>query len=181
MILSDELPRRRTLLADPLFWLALSLFCVAVSFTTVVLVAVPAFRELSRAANRAEKLLDTLDREIPPTLDALRRTGDEVAELTDELHHGVQSAGRLIEQVDEGLTSTRQQVTTLHRGSRSVWAGVKAAWQVWADPRSQRRPKPKKLGHQRSALTEMRRPALPETLAHGQQPPSSSEKRNPDL
>jgi hypothetical protein len=147
------------LLADPLFWLALSLFCVAVSFTTVLLIAVPAFRELSRAANRAEKLLDTLDRELPPTLDTLRRTGAEVAELTDELHHGVQSAGRIIEQVDEGLTSTRQQVTSLHRGSRSLWAGLKAAWQVWAEPPSQRRPKPKKLGHRRSALAEVRPPS----------------------
>ncbi len=146
------------MLADPLFWLALSLFCVAVSFTTVLLIAVPAVRELSRAASRAERLLDTLDRELPPTLDALRRTGAEVADLTDELHHGVQSAGRIIEQVDEGLTSTRQQVTSLHRGSRSLWVGVKAAWQVWIDPRPQRRPKPKKLGHRRSALAEVRPP-----------------------
>ncbi|MFH7242730.1 MAG: DUF948 domain-containing protein [Spirulina sp.] len=146
------------MLADPLFWLALSLFCVAVSFTTVLLIAVPALRELSRAASRAEKLLDTLDRELPPTLDALRRTGAEVADLTDELHHGVQSAGRIIGQVDEGLTSTRQQVTSLHRGSRSLWVGVQAAWQVWATPQSQRRPKPKKFGHQRSALMEVRPP-----------------------
>lgn len=146
------------MLADPLFWLALSLFCVAVSFTTVLLIAVPAVRELSRAASRAEKLLDTLDRELPPTLNALRRTGAEVAELTDELHHGVQSAGRIIEQVDEGLTSTRQQVATLHHGSRSLWVGMKVAWQVWVDPRSQRRPKPKKLSHRRSALAEVRPP-----------------------
>ncbi|WP_198806666.1 DUF948 domain-containing protein [Leptolyngbya sp. BL0902] len=165
-------------MANPLFWLALSLFCVAVSFTAVVLMAVPAMRELSRAANRAEKLLDTLDRELPPTLDALRRTGDEVAELTDELNQGVQSAGRIIGQVDEGLASTRQQVTTLHRGSRSLWVGVQAAWQVWADPRSQRRPKPKKLGHRRSTLAEGRpSSAQGNRPREGARDPMSSENR----
>ena len=146
------------MLANPLFWLALSLFFVAVSVTTVLLVAVPALRELSRAARSAERLLDTLDRELPPTLETLRRTGVEVTELTDELQQGVQSAGRVVGQVDQSLTSTRQQVQTLHHGSRSLWAGVKTAWQVWGSPRARPRPKPKKFGHQRSALAEVRRP-----------------------
>lgn len=142
------------MLADPLFWLALSLFCVAVSVTTVLLVAVPALTELSRAARSAEKLMDTLDRELPPTLASLRRTGMEVTELTDEIHQGVQRAGRVMGQVDEGLTSTRQQVKTLHYGSRSLWAGAQAAWRTWWSPRPSPRPRAKKLGHRRSSLGE---------------------------
>lgn len=144
--------------ADPLFWLALSLFLVAVSVTTVLLMAVPALQELSRAVRSAERLLDTLDRELPPTLDTLRRAGSEVTDLTDDLQQGVQSAGRVIKQVDEGITSTRQQMTTLHHGSRSLWVGMQAAWRVLARPKSDRRPKPKKLGHRRSALAEVRPP-----------------------
>ena len=149
-------------MADPLFWLALSLFFVAVSLTTVLLVAVPAFRELSRAARSAERLLDTLDRELPSTLNTLRRTGDEVTGLTDDLQQGVKQAGRVVEQVDQSLMATRQQVQTFQRGSRSLWVGVKAAWQVWGSPRPRPRPKAKKLGHQRSALAEVRRsPSAP--------------------
>ncbi|MEB3288559.1 MAG: DUF948 domain-containing protein [Leptolyngbya sp.] len=163
------------MLADPIFWLALSLFCVAVSFTTVLLVAVPALRELSRVARSADRLLDTLDRELPSTLDTLRRTGGEVADLTDGLHQGVQSASRIVGQVDQSLSSTRQQVQTLNHGSRSLWAGVKAAWQAWGQP-PQRRPKPKKLGHRRSTLTDSRpvSPALPREERRTEPSPSDS-------
>jgi len=60
---------------DPLFWLGLSLLLVAVSLTAVLVVAIPTLMELSRAARSAEKLFDTLGRELPPTLEALRLTG----------------------------------------------------------------------------------------------------------
>lgn len=160
------------MLADPLFWLALSLFCVAVSFTTVLLSAVPALQELIRVTRSAEKLMDTLDRELPPTLEALRRTGIEVTELTDELQQGMQSANRVVGQVDQSLTSTRQQVETLHRGSRSLWAGVSAAWRVWSSP-VRSRPKPKKLGHRRSSLGEVSR-SSPDTAGSLQKNPGPS-------
>jgi hypothetical protein len=45
----------------------------------------------------------------------------------------VQSAGRLIGQVDEGITSTRQQVKTWNHGSRSLWVGMQAAWGIAPD------------------------------------------------
>lgn len=70
---------------DPLFWLLLSFLLVALSLTAVLAAAFPAFLELGRAARSAEKLLDTLNRELPRTLDALRRTGGDITELTDEL------------------------------------------------------------------------------------------------
>jgi hypothetical protein len=145
-------------LVDPLFWLALSLLLVAVSLTAVLLVAIPAMRELSRAARSAEKLFDTLGHELPPTLEAIRRTGLEITELTDDLDEGVQSAGRVVKQVDQSLVAARQQAQTVTIGSRTVLAGMLAAWQVWSShgSRPTPRPRPKKLGHQRPTLPEVR-------------------------
>ncbi|MFZ4641223.1 MAG: hypothetical protein ACOYMP_12590 [Nodosilinea sp.] len=145
-------------MTDPLFWLALSLLLLAVSLTTVLLVAVPTLRELGRAARSAEKLLDTLDRHLPSTLEAIRLTGLEIGELTDDMNAGVRSAGQVVKQVEEGITVARQHAQTLHTGTRSVWVGLRAAWQTWIDQPEQapHRPtlRPKKLGHRRSTLPD---------------------------
>jgi len=125
---------------DPLFWLGLSLLLVAVSLTAVLVVAIPAMQELSRAARSAEKLFDTLGRELPPTLEAIRLTGLEITELTEDVSTGVQTAGRVVQQVDEGLTSARHQAQTLHTGTRSLFAGAQAAWKAWAHPSPPPRP-----------------------------------------
>jgi uncharacterized protein YoxC len=117
---------------DPLFWLGLSLLLVAVSLTAVLVVAIPAMQELGRAARSAEKLFDTLGRELPPTLEAIRLTGLEITELTDDMSEGVQNAGRIVKQVDEGVSSARQQARSLNSGTRSFWAGAKAAWKTWS-------------------------------------------------
>ncbi|HIK44027.1 MAG TPA: DUF948 domain-containing protein, partial [Leptolyngbyaceae cyanobacterium M65_K2018_010] len=96
-------------MANPLFWLVVSLLLVTVSLTAVLLVAVPTLRELSRAARSAEKLFDTLDRQLPPTLEVIRRTGAEITELADDVSEGVQSASRVVEQMDQSLQTARQQ------------------------------------------------------------------------
>ncbi len=70
---------------DPLFWLGLSLLLVATSLTAVLVAAIPALQELARAARSAEKLFDTLSRELPPTLEAIRVTGLEITDLTDDV------------------------------------------------------------------------------------------------
>jgi hypothetical protein len=126
---------------DPLFWLGLSLLLVAVSLTAVLVVAIPTLMELSRAARSAEKLFDTLGRELPPTLEALRLTGLEITELSENVSDGVEHAGRVVQQVDESLTAARQQAKTLQAGSRSFLAGARAAWQTWTQT-SQRSPRP---------------------------------------
>jgi uncharacterized protein YoxC len=129
---------------DPIFWLGLSILLVAVSLAAVLMVAVPAFRELGRAARSAEKLFDTLNRELPPTLEAIRLTGLEITELTDDMSQGVQSAGQVVKQVDQSVTSAKQQVQKAQTTTRSIFAGVKAAWrtlnQVPAKPRINRLP-----------------------------------------
>ena len=119
---------------DPLFWLGLSILLVAVSLTAVLVAALPALQELARAARSVEKLADTLRRELPPTLEAIRLTGLEISDLTDDVSEGVQSAGQVIKQVDQGLSSAKNQAQQVRVNTRSVVAGVKAAWTTWRRP-----------------------------------------------
>ncbi|MGB7445057.1 MAG: DUF948 domain-containing protein [Coleofasciculaceae cyanobacterium] len=116
---------------DPLFFLGLSILLVAVSLTAVLIAALPAFLELRRAARSIEKLADTLRRELPPTLEAIRLTGLEISELTDEVGEGVKSAGQVVKQVDQSVSSTKNQAKKLQSNTRRVAAGFKAAWKTW--------------------------------------------------
>ncbi len=124
---------------DPLFWLGLSLLLVAVSLTAVLVAAVPALQELARAARSAEKLFDTLRRDLPPTLDAIRLTGLEISDLTDDVSGGVQSASQVVKQVDRSLEQARNQAKSVEVNTKSVFSGVKAAWKTLTRPTSPRR------------------------------------------
>lgn len=124
---------------DPLFWLGLSILLVAVSLTAVLVAALPALQELARAARSAEKLFDTLSRELPPTLQSIRLTGMEISDLTDELNQGVQSAGKVTKQLDRGLEGARQQVQEVGVTTQSVWTGVRTAWRTFSRPLDRRR------------------------------------------
>lgn len=124
---------------DPLFWLGLSILLVAVSLTAVLMAALPALKELARAARSAEKLFDTLSRELPPTLQSIRLTGMEISDLTDELDQGVQSAGKVAKQLDRGLEGARQQVQEVGVTTQSLWTGVRAAWRTFSRPLDRRR------------------------------------------
>ncbi|WP_219904622.1 hypothetical protein [Stenomitos frigidus] len=118
-------------MTDPLFWLVLSLLFVTISLTIVLVVAIPTLRELSRAARSAEKLFDTLRSEFPPTLQAIRLTGLEISDLTDDVSEGVQSAGQVVKQVDQSLSGVRQQAQRVQYSTRSVVVGIKAAWRTF--------------------------------------------------
>lgn len=119
---------------NPFFWLLLSFLLVAISLTAVLAAAFPAFLELGRAARSAEKLLDTLNREIPRTLDALRKTGGDITELTDELEDSFKSAKGILQQTEKSLKQTQQQLHQVQRGSRSAWVGLQTAWKVFSRP-----------------------------------------------
>lgn len=118
-------------MSDPLFWLGFSILLVALSLTAVLIAALPALRELARAARSAEKLFDTLRREFPPTLESIRLTGLEISELTDDLNDGVKNASQAIAQVNHSLRNTQQQIDKVRVGTRGLVAGMKAAWQSW--------------------------------------------------
>lgn len=124
---------------DPLFWLGLSILLVAVSLTAVLVAALPVLQEIARAARSVEKLADTLRRELPPTLEAIRLTGLEISDLTDDVSEGVKSAGQVVQQVDQNLSSAKNQAQKVQVNTRSVVAGVKAAWKTWRRPSTGRR------------------------------------------
>jgi hypothetical protein len=115
---------------DPVFWLGVSVLLVAVSIAAVLLAAVPALRELGRAAQSAEKLFDTLNRELPPTLEAIRLTGLEITELTDDLTDGIQNTGQVAKEMHSSLTRVKHQAHQATVTTRSVFAGFRAAWQT---------------------------------------------------
>lgn len=127
------------MIIDPLFWLGLSILLVAVSLTAVLVAALPALLELGRAARSVEKLADTLRRELPPTLEAIRLTGLEISDLTDEMSEGVKSAGQVVKQVDRSLSGAKNQAKNVQVNTRGVVAGVKAAWRTWRNPAAGRR------------------------------------------
>ncbi len=118
-------------MSEPIFWLGFSLFLVAVSLTAVLTVAIPAFQELSRASRSAEKLFDTLNREFPPTLEAIRLTNLQLTELSGEVKEGVKSASGTIKQIDNSLVTATKQVQKVQVNTRGFFAGVKAAWKTW--------------------------------------------------
>lgn len=129
-------------MTDPLFWLILSLLFVTVSLTIALIIAIPTLKEVARAARSAQKLFDTLQREFPPTLEAIRLTGLEISDLTDDLSEGVQSAGNVVKQVDQTLTGARKQAKKVQHGTRSLFTGFKTAWKTFTRPQSARRTGP---------------------------------------
>lgn len=116
------------------------------SLTAVLVVLVPAIRELSRAARSVEKLCDTLNRELPPTLESIRLTSDEINHLADDVNEGVQNASRVAQQVDQEVSNVRVQAKRVQIGTRSLAAGVNAAFSTLMQPekRRDRRLKPQK-------------------------------------
>lgn len=159
---------------DPLFWLGLSLFLVAASLAAVLIALIPAVLEIARAARSAEKLFDTLRREFPPTLEAIRLTGMEISELTDDLTDGVDRASEAIEQVDRSITDVRKQAETMSVKTRSAIAGVKAAWNTWQHPSSQRRPRER----ERLRPSQRRPPELEESPL-GEREPLERDRSSP--
>lgn len=132
----------------------MSLLLVAASLTAVLVAAIPAFRELSRAARSAEKLFDTLSRELPPTLDAIRMTGLEITDLTEDVSEGVNSATQVVKQVDQSLDSARKQAQNVQVGTRSLFVGVKAAWKNFTRPKSTKRAVDRLAPNQKGAMSD---------------------------
>ena len=126
-------------MSEPLFWLGLSILLVAVSLTAVLVTAIPALRELARAARSAEKLFDTLSRELPPTLDAIRMTGLEITDLSDDVSEGVKSATQIVKQVDRSIDGAKKQAQNVSINTRSIVVGMKAAWKTFTRPQSSKR------------------------------------------
>lgn len=136
---------------SPFFWLGISILLVAISLIALLTVAILVLQELARAARSAEKLLDTLNRELPATLQDLRLTGKELSELSEEVSGSVQSARSVAQQVDHSLLATRAQAQKAQITTRSLLAGATAALRVLSTP------------HRRTPSRRRRRPPTPPT------------------
>ena len=145
---------------DPIFWLVLSFLLVSMSLTAVLVVLVPAVRELSRAARSVEKLCDTLDRELPPTLESIRLTSTELTNLTDDMNQGVQNASRVARQVDQSMNTVRMQAQRVQIGTRSLMAGFNAALStlIQAEDKRDLHPRPRGNPHQQAVTKQ---PTMP--------------------
>ncbi len=139
-------------MTEPLFWLGLSLLFVAISLAALLVAAIPVLQELARAARSAEKLFDTISRELPPTLDAIRMTSLEITDLTDDVSEGVKSAGQVVKQVDRSLDTARQQAQNVQVGTRSLFVGVKAAWKSFTRAKPAKRSSEKYSSNQKAPL-----------------------------
>lgn len=126
---------------EPLFWLGLSILLVAVSLTALLVTAIPAFQELAKAGRSVQKLADTLSRELPPTLEAIRLTGLEISELSDELNQGAKNAGEAVKQVNDGIKVVKKQAESVSVNTRGAIAGLRAGWQAFNKPKRKSSPK----------------------------------------
>lgn len=126
-------------MTNPIFWLGLSVFLLAIGLTALVCVSVPTLIGLARAARSAERFFDTLDRELPRTLEALRNTGSDLSGLADDMTDSVHSARNIVKQVDHSLSDVRQQASQAKRTTRSLAVGLRAAWRVMTKPTRSRR------------------------------------------
>lgn len=118
-------------MTEPIFWLGFSLCLVSISLTAVLVTLIPVAQELSRAARSAEKLFDTLNREFPNTLEAIKATNIELTQLSSEMKEGVKSASGAVKQIDNGMITAKKQVENAQLKSRSFWTGLKAGIRTW--------------------------------------------------
>ncbi|MCA1995241.1 MAG: DUF948 domain-containing protein, partial [Coleofasciculus sp. S288] len=74
------------------------------------------------------------------------------SDLTDDISEGVQSAGQVVKQVDQSVSGVKNQAKNVQANTRSVVAGVKAAWKTWNRPSAGRRSIDRLPPSQRTAL-----------------------------
>jgi predicted PurR-regulated permease PerM len=129
-------------MSEAIFLLGLSFLLVVICLTILLLTAVPAFQELAKAANSIIRLADTLTRELPATLEAIRLTGLELSELSDELNQGAKNAGEAVKQVNDGIKGVKQSASSATIATKSALAGLKAGLKSLGRPRNQRRTDP---------------------------------------
>ncbi len=115
-------------MTEPFFWLGFSILLVTISLTALLVSAIPAFQELSRAARSAEKLFDTLNREFPTFLEAIKLTNMSITELGNEVTQGVKSASNTVKEIDTTIVVSKKQVQKVSTSTRGFFVGVKAAW-----------------------------------------------------
>lgn len=122
---------------DPVFWLGLSVGLVGAGLLAVFITLVPAVVQLAAAAASVQKFFDTLSRDLPPTLEALRLTGLEVSEVVNSVDDGVKGASQIVQRVDRSISGASAQARTVRITTQSLLAGVKAGVTAFRSERRQ--------------------------------------------
>ncbi|MGY6530579.1 MAG: DUF948 domain-containing protein [Cyanobacterium sp.] len=118
-------------MSNPIIWLGLSFALVAISLCGVLVALIPLAQQLSNTARSAEKLLDTINKEFPDTLESLKATNYEITELAGEVKQGVKSVSSVTKQIDNNLTQAKKQAKNVQVKSRSLWTGLKIGLKTW--------------------------------------------------
>jgi deoxyribodipyrimidine photolyase len=63
-------------------------------------------------------------------LEAIRLTGLEITELTDDLTDGIQNTGQIAKEMHSSLSQVKHQARQATVTTKSVFAGFRAAWQT---------------------------------------------------
>ena len=126
-------------MSEAIFLLGLSFLLVVICLTILLLTAIPTFQELAKAANSVTRLADTLTRELPATLEAIRMTGLELSELSDELNQGAKNAGEAVKQVNESIKGVKQSASSAKIATQSAFAGIRAGLKSLGRPRRNQR------------------------------------------
>ena len=84
-----------------------------------------------------KKLFDTLNRELPNTLEAIRMTNVELTQLSEEVKGGVKSASGAVKNIDQTIVTAQKQAQNVQVKSHSVWAGLKAGIRTWRNYQSE--------------------------------------------
>jgi hypothetical protein len=132
-VASESNGRKARIVTDPIFWLGLSLGCVALGLLLLCVAMLPAARDLQRAARSLERLADTLNRELPTTLESFRQTGLELGDLTENVTSSVRNASETLGHVNDSVSTVRRQTQRAHGTARGAIAGIRAAWRVLRD------------------------------------------------
>jgi HAMP domain-containing protein len=133
-VASESNERKARIVTDPIFWLGLSLGCVALGLLLLCVAMLPAARDLQRAARSLERLANTLDRELPATLESFRQTGLELGDLTENVTSSVRHASETLGHVNQSVATVRRQTQRAHGTARGAIAGLRAAWRVLRNP-----------------------------------------------
>lgn len=75
----------------PLVVIAIATSVTALSFVVTLVVMVGPLRELAQMSERMMRLLDSMDRDIRPTMDAVRRTADDTSRVAQTIRDEVEA------------------------------------------------------------------------------------------
>lgn len=115
---------------DPQFWIGISAGLLGAALLALVLSLLPLLAQLTRTARSAERLLDLVERELPPILDALQQTTAEVSDISQEVGGGLKRVNQTVDAVGTGLGVFQTGVSQVNVRSKAWAAGAKAAWKT---------------------------------------------------